>query len=371
MKIGIWGYFGYRNCGDDLLLLILNEHLQRISDDMNQIRVFGEKKNVKALLPQENVSAEKRTAFSALHSAFRVDLFLVGPGGIFPSTNTRKLFFYLILTGIMKLRKKRIGFIGVGIGTGMFQRKADIFLINKIAELADTFVSRSENYLNFVPELNEKNILLASDMVFTDKKQWQRSENKSSKLVVVALADVFASNTDEYKELFIEEILLFFKFILEKGYFIHLIPFTNEIDEKFQNEICRRLVSEKIKSIPYQEDPYATCQEISKGDLCIGMRFHALVMSFMMGIPAMSISYSDKNEDLMQRFGLGGYSVRFGISKKEYYNEEIMIDASNLISVFETMERKKEDIKETIVSHLPEIKEQSERNIRELEKLLR
>ena len=369
MKIGIWGYFGYRNCGDDLLLLILNEHLQCISDDINQITVFGEKKNVKALLPQENVIAVKRTAFSALHAAFHADLFLVGSGGIFPSTNARKLLFYLILTGIMKLRKKRIGFIGVGIG--MFQRKVDIVLINKIAELADTFVSRSENYLNFVPEIEEKNILLASDMVFTDKKPWQRSENKSSKLVVVALADIFASNTDEYKELFIEEILIFFKFILKKGYFIHLIPFTNEIDEKFQNEICRRLVSEKIKSIPYQGDPYAACQEISKGELCIGMRFHALVMSFMMDIPVMSISYSDKNEDLMRRFGLGGYSVRFGISKKEYYNEEIMIEASNLISVFETMERQKEDIKEKIASHLPEIKEQSERNIRELEKLLR
>ncbi|MCI9173721.1 MAG: hypothetical protein HFH49_02080 [Lachnospiraceae bacterium] len=369
--IGVWGWFGYRNCGDDLLLLNLAENLQHISGGAAQIVVFGTEENIKDLLPQKTVSAAERTARSALKYAWKTDLFLVGPGGLFSSENTKKLLFYLVLTGMIKLRRKRIGYIGVGIGTGMFQKKRNIFLLNEIARMADVFISRSRNYQRFLSVRQRQNILLASDMAFSDKKLYGWERDGDPKLVAVALANIFSSNTKEYEERFQREICMFLEFILDKGYRIHLIPFTNEEDEHFHNEICRKIGSGRIKSIPCQKNPYETYGRIARAGLCVGMRFHALVMSMILGIPVMSISYSDKNEDLMERFGLSRYSVRFGVSKNEYYNKEIMIDAKELIDIFTDMEEKEMQIRGRIAEHIDKIRGQSEVNVKGLKKLLK
>lgn len=368
--IAVWGWFGYRNCGDDLLLLNLVGDLKNALGDAAQIIIFGSEENLKDILPQKNVCVVKRTALNALLCALKTDLFLVGPGGLFPSANTKKLLFYWMLTGIMKMRGKRIGYIGVGIGIGTFERKRDICIFNGIAGMSDVFISRSENYQSFLSSMQKKNILLAADMVFADRKLYGWKKSGSAKLVVVALADIFVSNTKEYKENFIKEMIRLFNYILGKGYEVHLVPFTNVMDQHFHDEICRRMGSDGIKSIPYQRDPYKTYGEIAQGMFCIGMRFHALVMSLILGMPTLSVSYSDKNEDIMKRFGLSEYSVRFGISEKEYYNEEIMIDAKELISIFEEMEMREAQIKDAIAKHMPKIREQSEINIRELKKLL-
>jgi polysaccharide pyruvyl transferase WcaK-like protein len=42
-------------------------------------------------------------------------------------------------------------------------------------------------------------------------------------------------------------------------------------------------------------------------DVVVGSRFHNVLLALMLGRPAVSIGYSDKNDALMDDFGLGGY----------------------------------------------------------------
>lgn len=370
-KIGIWGYFGYRNCGDDLLLInTIEEICSSISDDMN-IVVFGDSNSIKNIVPFDFVYTRNRTALSLLRFAFEADCLIIGPGGIFPSTNSKKLFFYFIITLIMHVRRKKIGFIGIGIGIGMFQKNRDILLINLITRYTDVFISRSKNYLAFAPKIKSNRIVLASDMVLSDKKISLSKSITDSKKIVVALANIFNSNTEEYKEKFISEFIDFSNYVISKGYQINMISFTNEIDMELNNTIVQRINSPYVASVHFFENPYDTFQLIKDAYLCIGMRFHALVMSLSCGIPSISVSYSDKNEDIMDRFGLSDYSLRFGISNKEYYNKEIMIDNKILIEKFNNIIAFYNETKKIILSKKNEMYELSLLSRKELRNLIK
>lgn len=363
-KIGIWGYFGYRNCGDDLLLLNVVNEVTKYADDNTEITVFGDSKNIKRLFLSDKIKTRKRSAKELLKFSLESDLIIVGPGGIFPSQNSKKLLFYLLITIIMKIRKRMTTYIGIGIG--MFQRRIDIWLINRITALANIFVSRSKNYLSFESRLKINRILLSSDMILSDPIICSSTIDTNCDFVVIALANIFESNTNEYKNIFISEILPFLQHIVDKGFKVKLVSFTNEKDMNLNNIIAKHMKSDSVVSVPFHENPYDTFNEIKNATICIGMRFHALVMSLAKGIPCISISYSDKNEDLMQRFNLSQYSVRFGISKYEYYNKEIMIKHSQLINAFDKLCNEKEKIKSVISAKQPFMNELSQINRKEI-----
>ena len=368
-KIGIWGWFGFRNCGDDLLLInTINEIRSCLSDDCS-ITVFGENHNIKQLAPLNFVNTKKRSAATFIKYAFKADTIIIGPGGIFPSTNFKKLLFYLVVTLIMKIRRKKIGYIGVGIGIGMFQRKCDIALINLISKYADVFISRSMNYLDYCPAIKEKQILLSADMVFSDKTVYSSQPVTDSKKIVFALVNSFGSNTPEYKERFISEIITFINHIVSEGYHVDLVSFTNEIDQNMNDMIAEKLGTNAVKSLPFCENPYDTFNLIKDAYICVGMRFHSLVMALSCGIPCLSISYSDKNEDVMARFELSDYSLRFGISKNEYFNDEIMIDSASLINRFDDILANYRPLQDTILRHKSEMYELSMINRTEIHKL--
>lgn len=370
-EIGIWGWFGFRNCGDDLLLInTVNEVVSCMSDD-SKITVFGDENNLKRLFPPELIHTRNRSASSLIKYAFKSDILIIGPGGIFPSTNFTKLVFYLIITVIMKIRRKKIGYIGVGIGNGMFQRKRDIFLLNLISKLADAFISRSENYLSFTPDIKEKQITLSSDMIFSDKTVYSSQADADSRTVVVALANIFESNTDEIKESFLSEIMLLLEHIVSKGYSVKMVSFTNEKDMELNDMIAQRMGKNTVLSIPFCENPYDTFDLMKDAYACVGMRFHSLVMALSCGIPCLSISYSDKNEDVMSRFELSDYALRFGISKDEYFNDEIMIDGRSLIEKFDDIIENYGNLKDLIMKHKQDMYELSLINRTEIHKLIK
>ena len=269
----------------------------------------------------------------------------------------------------MKLRRKKIGYIGMGIG--MFQRKCDIVLLNLISKYADVFVSRSKNYLSYSPELNEKQFILSSDMVLSDKIISSSQPVPDSQTVVLALANIFENNTPEYQQCFVSEIIPFVKHIVAKGYNVNLVSFTNEKDMELNDIVAERLRTDAVKSIPFCENPYDTFDLMKDAYACVGMRFHSLVMALSCGIPCLSISYSDKNEDVMSRFELSDYALRFGISKDEYFNEKIMIDGRSLIEKFDDIIENYGNLKDLIMKHKQDMYELSLINRTEIHKLIK
>jgi polysaccharide pyruvyl transferase WcaK-like protein len=49
------------------------------------------------------------------------------------------------------------------------------------------------------------------------------------------------------------------------------------------------------------------CEAVTKSGLVISSRYHNLIAALLVGVPAISLSYADKNDQLLEAFGLGEY----------------------------------------------------------------
>ena len=87
-------------------------------------------------------------------------------------------------------------------------------------------------------------------------------------------------------------------------------------------------------------------------------------------LSCLSISYSDKNEDVMERFGLGGYSVPFEAAQNRYFHNKIMIDHKTLSEKFDALCRNQERIRSLIQSHRGEMVTLSLKNRDAIAKIL-
>ena len=373
MKIGLLGYYGQQNTGDDLILRVMLEYINRYNTNTN-ITVFGIKNNIKDIITMP-ISIKPRSVWTIFKDTWVEDIMIVGGGGLFPHGDTPRLLFFIMLNIIMKIRRKKIGYIGIGIGKGNFQHALNRCLLKTIICTADTFVTRQkEPFVQYWHNWKYKNRLsMGADVVFSPAALPNFASTKTPNLVIIALANIFddAPKMDALtmEEKFLNEVCIFLQEILAKDYVINLIAFSNGQDQAFNDRIANKLQNKRLNSIPYQRDPYVTYREITKAQYCVAMRFHAIILAIQAGIPVMSISYSDKNEDLMLRLKLEEYSVRFGISNKQYFNNKIQISAQSLIKIFFSMVKNESYLCKHIDKKKKILQKISDINCRELHKL--
>ena len=94
MKIGIWGYYGQRNVGDDLIMETLVTRIQEIREDA-EIRIFVNPEQVESM--QERYLALRilsRTTKISLKQALSLDVLIIGAGGLLPKNDTKKICFF-------------------------------------------------------------------------------------------------------------------------------------------------------------------------------------------------------------------------------------------------------------------------------------
>ena len=102
MKIGLLGYYGQQNTGDDLILRVMLEYINRYNTNTN-ITVFGIKNNIKDIITMP-ISIKPRSVWTIFKDTWVEDIMIVGGGGLFPHGDTPRLLFFTMLNIIMKIR---------------------------------------------------------------------------------------------------------------------------------------------------------------------------------------------------------------------------------------------------------------------------
>lgn len=88
-RVLLWGWYGFENLGDDLLLDTMLQHLQgEITVPMNKSYEL------------QNVNEVSRSYENLVIGAFRNDVLIIGPGGLFPFDNKVKVLLYYIISGL-------------------------------------------------------------------------------------------------------------------------------------------------------------------------------------------------------------------------------------------------------------------------------
>ena len=362
MKIGIWGYYGFDNLGDDLILDTLLSWIRDI-DNTAEVSVFIKKEERDQILEKNNIQGQKaRTIKTALKFALEeADLFIIGGGGIFPSWTSSRLMFYSLIALIMKIRKKKCICLGVGVEEKNLLRKSNRFWLEFLTRMVNRFTVRElqlrENE-KIKPIKSEKNIQPTADIVFSRSVNKLQQENKRFNIF---LADIFDIFPDLDKETFQEEMMEVIRKIINMGYDVYMIPFTNTKDQKFNDEICEKVNSVRCHSIKYSKDLNEMTEEIAKGHFSLCMRFHAIVLSVIYEIPMCSISYGDKSSKLMDRINMKKYNMDFGDNnglQKNYIN----LNAQDIMEKIHMMLENEKSIHANLTEQCQKLKKESLEN---------
>lgn len=331
MKIYIFGWFGFNNTGDNLILQKEFEYMQEYFSN-NTLTIVGNYSNLLNILGNETeFNSVDHNGKNYLKMFLKADFIIYGGGGLFPHQNTKQLLILLLGSLIMKIRNKRIGYIGLGIGG--VQTKFDLMIWKLIIKMSSIFYTRDDVLLKQLKVEQNKYISEMPDIVFSLNNSKRMMKQISPGMVVsVALANIFINDIRKYEE-FLEEMEKFFKLLLSSGYSVKLYSFTKGVDEKLNNDLCSRLNSSQCICISYSEKD-DIIDTFVDSDIIISMRFHGCVLSAIYNIPFIGISYSHKTEALMNKLDVSDFIVKYCRSENEYYGEVINIEYLELWDIF-------------------------------------
>lgn len=323
-RIMLWGWFGFKNVGDDLLL---NAVLRQICDGThNSVTIpMNEKYN----LNKERIEQVERDVHILMDSEVinSHDILLIGPGGLFPIDDMRYLLFFFRIVRLWKKSKKKVIFYGIGISEALSIQSS--ILWHGIVSMSNMFLTRNPKFFSRIHYRETRDKHVMPDAVFgsVDYSECVIYENRA----IVAVANL--SNNKE-TEGYIQSVKIWkeiVSFIVEKGFSVDLIAFTSGNDETLVTDIVEGLNIEEVKEIKYC-DAQNTIRHWNEYSFAVCMRFHALVLSIIADCPAISLAYGQKTINLAEQCNLEDYLLKWNPYNKDYFGSNVMINSDNIIA---------------------------------------
>lgn len=225
-RILLWGWYGFENLGDDLLLDTMLQHLQ------GEITVPMDKSYA-----LQNVNEVSRSYKKLVLGAFKNDVLIIGPGGLFPFDNKPKVLLYYLITRLWILMGREVIFFGIGISERMGNLSAVLW--RRMAKTADLFITRSENVLERIKLIELEKIHAMADCVFASEVA-NEIEYPEENRVAISVANLQDDNQKAFDDT-VEKWSEVVKKLINKGFSVDLIAFTREADDKMIDAILSNL----------------------------------------------------------------------------------------------------------------------------------
>lgn len=332
-KIYIFGWFGEKNLGDDLLLEQVVKLVKEINADSKISVCSNNYKELNYYYRTKQFEFVPKKGLSFIKSAFlNYNLYIFGPGGLFPNNDLKKLWLIYIFILVLKILNKNVIFLALGIENCNFNNKTSNKVITKIINKVNACTLRYDYTMYNNEELN--NCIVSADLIFTKNFKIPRKKI-NQKYIIVALANIFES--DEDKNAFISEFNILINKIILDGYEIHFLTFTNNVDYDLNQQIINELGINKIKckNLDFTNDINVIIKEIYSATFVIGMRYHSLVLSLNLNAPILPLSYSSKTEELLHDFQLENLSIKFCCDMKKYFCKKINLQHDKLLEKYD------------------------------------
>lgn len=356
-RVFLWGWYGFENLGDDLLLKTMLQHLH------GDITVPMQKPYV---LPA--VKQVKRSYKELVRGAFKNDVQIIGPGGLFPFDNKPKVFLYYLITRLWILMGREVIFFGIGISEKMGNLSAVLW--RRMAKTADLFITRSENVLERLKLIKSEKIHAMADCVFASEVA-NETEYPEENRVVISVANLQNDNQKAFDDT-VEKWSEVVKKLINKGFSVDLIAFTKGADDKMIDAILSKLkncVCGGVQPVYYGQATNAVSSwNTYKFAIC--MRFHSLVLSILNDVPAIPIAYGHKTFSLAEKCGLNDYLLVWNTYQSEYFGKTIDISASQIMEKVDLLCNSIDSAKTEMLKNKCSLIESASAAFMQLEKIL-
>lgn len=304
MKIALSGYYGFDNAGDEALLSAITSALKRVAPEAEFVVFSGEPDRTASLHGIRAVNY--LNPFAIFRELATADLLISGGGSIFQDvTSARSLPYYISVVALARMLMRPVIFYAQGVGP--INRKFSKFLMRLVGNRVNLITLRDEDSREYLQNLGvvRPPLLVTADPVFSlvpgeqEKQLAERIGNSISNgkpLVGVSVRRWPA--LDGYQP----GLARVLDKLSQQGYQIVFVPmaYPDDISE------CR-LIASLMQQDARVLEKYMTSREhlafISRLDLMVGMRLHALVFAASRGVPFAGISYDPKVDSFLKRFG--------------------------------------------------------------------
>lgn len=298
----ISGYYGFKNIGDDAMLMAIIDNLRMYKED---VKILVLSRNPLETRRVYNVDSINRSnLFKIIYNMRKSTLFINGGGSLIQDiSSTRSLVYYLFMIWLAKKLGMKVMIYANGIGP--FNKEANRKFTKNIVNQVDVITLREE--LSY-KELNSLHVSKPKVMVTADPALTIKADN------VDHISQILLSEGIDPKEQFIgfsvrkwsehekyEDVIAQTADYIVDKYGINplFIPMhypgdlyiIQNIVSKMKNKSCvirqKHSVSEMLGII-------------GRTKMLIGMRLHALIFAASLGIPIIGMVYEPKVEGFMQ-----------------------------------------------------------------------
>jgi polysaccharide pyruvyl transferase CsaB len=321
----ISGYYGFRNSGDDAILLAIINNLRNIKSD---IRIVVLSKTPKITAKNYGVdSIDRFNLFEVVKAMKKTRLFLNGGGNLIQDvTSTRSLVYYLTTIYLAKHMGLKVMLYANGIGpvTRHFNR----YLTSKIINLVDVITLREEASLLELEALNVNNpeITVTADpalgLVPADPQEIQQvfiNEEIPSDHTLAGFSIRKWAGYERYSPIIAQAADYIEEKYNVKSVFVPLhFPSDLSVAED---------IASKMKHTPFiirnMYDIDKTLGIIKKLDMVLGMRLHALIYAVSLSVPVIGLIYDPKVQGFLEYVGQPSAG---NVANLEFENLKQLID---------------------------------------------
>lgn len=302
----ISGYYGFKNIGDDAMLMAIINNLRMYKPDIKMMVLSKEPSEIKSTHGVESIS--RLNVVRIFKAMKRAKLFIYGGGNLIQdNTSSRSLVYYLSTVWLAKKMGLKIMFYANGIGP--LENPTNIKMAQRVINEVDVITIREKLSLDELKRLNISRPLIElaadpalaieiKDVEEVDKLLFNEGVSGSGPFVgfsVRKLPGRPKHKTDEY-----EKAIASTADYLQKRYGIKpvFIPMQYNDLSIIQNVINR--METKGYVIKNRYSVAQTIGIISRMEMVVGMRLHALIFAASLGIPIVGMVYDPKIEGFLQ-----------------------------------------------------------------------
>ena len=302
-EIVISGYYGFKNAGDEAILLSMLNRIRTLVPEMECVVLSGNPEYT--TMNYEVESVHRFNLWRIVQELWRCQAFVSGGGSLLQDvTSKRSLVYYLFLIFLAHCFRKPVMLYAQGVGpinsswlrklTGWVLRKADVITVRD---------GESKDFLMSLGVQKDK-ILLTADVVFllspVTLDDGQILLNRYGITPGEGILGVAIRSWDN--ERYLGALVDALDHLADGGKQLLLIPFQYPNDMACARKLQRAL-RHPAKILEQACDTSEMLSVIGNLDMLIGMRLHSLIFAAVMGVPFVALDYDPKVQGFVKTVG--------------------------------------------------------------------
>ncbi len=304
----VYGYYGKDNIGDDAMLQVIAKQFKKLS--IKTIAVSGNPAKTRTAFGIEAINPKANLA------NLKYDFFILGGGT--QIQDYRLKGFENLVKFFLKAKKPSVKTCLLSIGSTKLKTAKGRALARKLCENSDLIIMRDNESRDQLRKANvKKQIYVSADLTFTESKKPDRRKRNAILFCPIPFYEIFELKPKKDKQL-AEKIAKAIDLVSsDTSAGIKIFPFFKKYDTIFCKKILSGVKSKKVRLLKYKPLGMKLTKTFEKFDLVVGMRFHSLVFSAVIGKPFVAIDFTAKTRNLVKAFGWQSFEVEQGFKAEE------------------------------------------------------